>query len=112
MCQDHDMKIVGEKPSDDVKKNKELYGDLAEYEKEKANGNIAKTKQLGKELAAEFVSVCKKDELTISENDSESLITQKVLLLSFTVMAGLEEFCPNITIANAARSAFFDELHS
>ena len=30
------MKIAGERPSDDVKKNKELYGDLAEYEKEKA----------------------------------------------------------------------------
>lgn len=111
MCQDHDMKIVGEKPSDDVKKNKELYGDLAEYEKQKSNGNISKAKEVGKELAADFVSVCKKDELTISENDSESLITQKVLLLSFTVMAGLEEFCPNITVANAARTAFFDELH-
>jgi hypothetical protein len=111
MFQDQDMKIVGEKPSDDVKKNKELYGDAAEYEREKAQGNIEKAKKLGKELAEDFVSVCKKDELTISEDDSESLITQKVLLLSFTVMAGLEEFCPNITIANAARTAFFDELN-
>ena len=111
MIQDSDMKIVGEKPSSDVKKNKELYGDITEYEKAKANGNIKKAKELGVLLAAEFVSVCKKDELTISENDSESLIAQKVLLLSFTVMAGLEEFCPNITIANAARTAFFDELN-
>ena len=112
MFQDSDMKIVGEKPSSDVKKNIELYGDIVVYDKEKANGNIKKAKELGAVLATEFVSVCKKDELTISENDSESLITQKVLLLSFTVMAGLEEFCPNITIANAARSAFFDELHN
>ena len=112
MFQDSDMKIVGEKPSDDVKRNKELFGDVVEYEREKSNGNIKKAKTLGSSLAAEFVSVCKKDELTISENDSESLITQKVLLLSFTVMAGLEEFCPNITLANAARTAFFDELHN
>ncbi|MBQ3562158.1 MAG: hypothetical protein IJD71_01700 [Clostridia bacterium] len=111
MFQDSDMKIVGEKPSNDVKRNKELYGDLAEYENEKAKGNIEKAKKLGKQLAEDFVSVCKKDELTISEDDSESLITQKVLLLSFTVMAGLEEFCPNITVANAARTAFFDELN-
>lgn len=111
MCQDQDMKIVGEKPSSDVKRNKELYGDITEYEKEKLSGNIKKAKELGAILASEFVNVCKKDELTISENDSESLITQKVLLLSFTVMAGLEEFCPNITIANAARTAFFDKLH-
>lgn len=112
MFQDSDMKIVGEKPSKDVKKNKELYGDITEYEKEKASGNIKKAKELGICIAKEFVSVCKKDELTISESDSESLITQKVLLLSFTVMAGLEEFCPNITVANAARSAFFDELNN
>ena len=72
MCQDHDMKIVGEKPSDDVKKNKELYGDLAEYEKQKSNGNISKAKELGKILADDFVSVCKKDELTISENGGEA----------------------------------------
>ena len=58
MCQDHDMKIVGEKPSDDVKKNKELYGDLAEYEKQKSNGNISKAKELGKIHADDFVSVC------------------------------------------------------
>lgn len=111
MCQDYDMKIVGEKPSSDVKKNKELYGDIAEYEREKANGNIGKSKKLGQILAKEFVSVCQKDELTVSEDYSENLITQKVLLLSFTVMAGLEEFCPNISVANAARSAFFDELN-
>ena len=47
MCQDYDMKIVGEKPSSDIKKNKELYGDIAEYEREKANGNIGKLKKLG-----------------------------------------------------------------
>ena len=111
MCQDYDMKIVGEKPSSDIKKNKELYGDIAEYEREKANGNIGKSKKLGQILAKEFVSVCQKDELTVSEDYSENLITQKVLLLSFTVMAGLEEFCPNISVANAARSAFFDELN-
>ena len=49
MFQDQDMKIVGEKPSDDVKKNKELYGDAAEYEREKAQGNIEKAKKLLKE---------------------------------------------------------------
>lgn len=112
MCQDQDMKIVGSKPSDDVKKNAELFSDVAEYEREKSNGNIARAKMLGEKLAAEFVEVFKKDELTFSENDSESLITQKVLLLSFTVMAGLEEFSPNMTLANTARTAFFDELNN
>lgn len=111
MCQDNDMKIVGENPSDDIKKNKELFGDITEYEKEKSNGNIKRAKELGTVLAKEFVSVCRKDELLISEGDSESLMTQKILLLSFTVMAGLEQYCPNMTLANAARTAFFDQLY-
>lgn len=104
------MKIVGEKPSDDVQRNRELYGDITDYKKEKSNGNLERAKGLGAVLASEFVSVCQKDELTLSQNDSESLMTQKVLLLSFTVMAGLEQFCPNIALANAARTSFFDVL--
>lgn len=111
MCQDHDMKIAGERPSDEISKNKELYGDITDYEREKANGNIGRAKGLGTVLASEFISVCQKDELTISENDSEILVTQKVLLLSFTVMAGLEQFCPNMALANTARTAFFDQLY-
>lgn len=110
MNQDNDMKIVGDRPSQDIK-NRELYGDASDYVREKANGNLQRAKNLGIDLADEFVAVCKKDDLTISQNDSEILLTQKVLLLSFTVMAGLEKFCANITIANAARTAFFDRLY-
>ena len=110
MFDDYDMKIVGEAPNE--KAEKELFSDNAEYQKEKQNGNIARAKELGNVLAKEFVSVCKKDELTISENDSEALFIQKVLLLSFTVMAGLEQFCPNMSVANTARTAFYDSLFS
>lgn len=111
LSQDKDMKIAGDSPSNDIEKNKNSFTDANEFEREKANGNIKLAKELGKSLAEEFVSVCRKDELTISENDSESLITQKVLLLSFTVMAGLEQFCPNIVVANEARTAFYDQLY-
>lgn len=110
MFDDFDMKIVGETLKDETTTNKELFSDNTEYEKEKQNGNIAKAKELGAVLANEFVSVCKNDELTINEDDSESLIVQKVLLLSFTVMAGLEQFCPNMSVANTARTAFYDKL--
>ena len=108
MFDDYDMKIVGEAPNETAEQ--ELFSDNAEYQKEKQNGNIARAKELGNVLAKEFVSVCKKDELTISENDSEALFIQKVLLLSFTVMAGLEQFCPNMSVANTARAAFYDKL--
>lgn len=108
MFDDYDMKIVGDPQKDGA--DKDLFADNAEYEKEKKNGNIAKAKALGELLAGEFVAVCKKDELTIDGNDGEALMVQKVLLLSFTVMAGLEQFCPNMSVANTARTAFFDKL--
>ena len=104
------MKIAGEHPSETVKKASDLYGDALDYATEKANGNLERADGLGALLAAEFLSVCQKDELTLSQNDSESLMTQKILLLSFTVMAGLERFCPNMALANTARTAFFNRL--
>ncbi len=107
---DFDMKIAGERPSQSIGKNPELYGDASDFIREKTNGNLERAVILGYQLAAEFVNVCKRDELTISKDDSESLVTQKILLLSFTVMAGLERYCSNMAIANAARSAFYDKL--
>lgn len=109
--EDKDMKIFGSNRADKSFLNSELYGDDADYQKQKENGNVDKAKELGVLLANEFVSVCRKDELTLSQNDNESLMTQKILLLSFTVMAGLEEFCDNIAIANTARTSFFDKLY-
>lgn len=103
------MKIYGVSNEEDDKEAK-LFSDENEYNREKSNGNINRAKTLGQEVAEEFVNVCRKDELTVSENDSEQLVTQRILLLSFTVMAGLEHFCPNMTLANASRSAFFDAL--
>ena len=105
------MKIAGEHPSETVKENSDLYGDALDYTAEKANGNLERAEGLGALLAAEFLSVCQKDELTLSQNDSESLMTQKILLLSFTAMAGLERFCPNMALANTARTAFFNRLY-
>lgn len=107
---DMDMKIFGEQSLKNGDSSAELYGETSDYEKEKSGGGLKKAAKLGLELANEFVKVCRKDELTISENDSESLMLQRTLLLSFTVMAGLEKFCRNMAIANAARTEFFNCL--
>lgn len=104
------MKIVGETFDEKIKPDKVLYSDSDEYKKEKQNGNLKRAENLGKKLAEDFVYNCLKEELGISEAESHQLNLQKILLLSFTVMAGLEHFCPNMTIANTARSVFFDHL--
>ncbi len=110
MSNDFDMKIVGEVPVGESKKEASLYSDTTEYDTEKQNGNLKRAETLGKKLAEDFIFNINSDSLMLGEEESEQLNLQKILLLSFTVMAGLEKFCPNITLANAARSRFFDEL--
>ena len=110
MSNDFDMKIVGENSLGQSNKDETLYSDTTEYEKEKQNGNLKRADTLGKKLAEDFIFNINSDSLMMSEEESEQLNLQKILLLSFTVMAGLEQYCPNITLANAARSKFFDEL--
>lgn len=110
MSQDFDIKIYGAPVKEELN-DTSLFSDEGEYNKEKSNGNIRRATVLGYSVAEEFVKVCRKDELTLSEEDNEQMSTQRILLLSFTVMAGFERFCPNMTLANTARSAFFDKLN-
>lgn len=104
------MKIAGDRPSETVSSQSSLFNDSNEYEKEKKNGNINRAKSLGEKIAEDFVRNCRKENFSVSEEEGPLLIQQRILLLSFTVMAGLEQFCPNMTLANTARSAFFDTL--
>jgi len=110
MSNDFDMKIVGDVSFSSLGKEQNAQNDSNEYEKQKKSGNLIRAKTLGKKLAEDFIANCHSEELVVSEEESEQLNLQKILLLSFTVMAGLEQFCPNLTIANTARSVFFEEL--
>lgn len=111
MCQDSDIKIAGEHPIEKKASSAELFSDAEEYEAQRNNGNLKRAQELGKSVALSFIEICKKDELTVMEPDDGDLETQRILLLSFTAMAGLEKFCPNMTLANTARTALFNELY-
>ncbi len=104
------MKIAGEHPLE-RKGSSDLLTDSVEQETQKKNGNLDKAKLLGNNIAKEYIKVCHKDSITGADNESSELEVQKILLLSFTVMGGFEQFCPNMTLANAARASFFDKLH-
>ncbi len=110
MSNDFDMKIVENGAFSVTDKGEVPQNDSGEYEKQKQSGNLLRATTLGKKLAEDFIANCHSEELMVSEADSEQLKTQKILLLSFTVIAGLEQFCPNATVANTARTVFFEEL--
>lgn len=103
MSFDQDMKIVGEKPSVDVKKNNLL---KAKTENEMGERNAAR--HLGRIVAQIF----SKDAANFKYDDDGDyeMIIERRLLLSFTATVGFERYCADDTDAGIAQKAFIDYL--
>ena len=89
MYSDSDIKIAGDKPSRDIKRNVEKL--LGADGPDKAQ--IKKAKEWGKAVALEFIEDAKS---AVAENvqDGEMLL-QRRMLLSFTATVGFEQLCSN-----------------
>ncbi len=105
MFEDRDMKIVGEKPSESVKRNAEK----KEADISKISVDSALGKKLGKAVAHEFIKAGSAS-FAETEDDDNYMMMQRLLLLSFTVTVGLESFCENDTVSGIAQKTFLDTL--
>ena len=106
MHTDDDIKIVGDKPSEDVKINKlkaSINGELSASE-------ISAAKKLGVIIAKKYIAEANNP----PENDDGEygfeVIRQRNLLLSFTATVGFEHFCKNDTLSGLAQKSFIDTL--
>ncbi len=103
---DEDIKIVGNKPSLDVRHNKikeNLADPITAEEFENA-------KKLGEVIANKYILEAE-NPLGLDEGEySPELIRQMRLLLSFTATVGFERFCKNETVAGLAQKSFIDIL--
>ena len=98
---DEDIKIVGIKPSVDVKRNKSIEGQI-----EKINScDTHNALLLGEYIAEEFC----KEENKQNESNSE-LMFQRTVLLSFTADVSFDKYCRDEGIANIARHSFDKKL--
>ena len=77
MCIDNDIKIAGDKPSLEIKKQKESQKTLSVDA-----GLKAKAMQIGKEVAQLFAEDAKNSDIGDMQNSSEELVMQRRLLLS------------------------------
>ena len=104
MYSDSDIKIAGDKPSRDIKRNVEKL--LGADGPDKAQ--IKKAKEWGKAVALEFIEDAKS---AVAENvqDGEMLL-QRRMLLSFTATVGFEQLCSNDALAGVAQKSFIDTL--
>lgn len=105
MCMDNDIKIAGDKPSLEIKKQKEQSGTVSIDAELKR-----KAKQIGKEVAQIFAEDAKSSDIGDMENSTEELVIQRRLLLSFTATAGFEEYIKDDSLVGFAQKSFLDTL--
>ncbi len=106
MYNDNDIKIASNRPSVDVKRNREATKNDLDIDK----ALIKSAKLFGKAVAEMFIKDAKESEST-GQNNIDMLI-QRRLLLSFTATIGFEQFITDDTLSGIAQKSFLDTIKS
>ena len=104
VCFDNDIKIAGDKPSVDIKRNRMSNGDTAKPNSER----VQSAKKIGREVAEKFIA----DANTSSKNTDGDydMLLQRRLLLSFTATVGFERYIADDTLSGMAQKSFLDTI--
>ena len=105
MVFDEDIKIAGNKPSQEIKQRK-AQGSTEELISPE---EIQQAKKLGRIIAEKFCADNKEFSIANDEFDSQMAL-QRRLLLSFTASVSFECFCKSDTVAGIAQKNFIDEI--
>ena len=103
MCEDIDIKIASEKPSEDIKRNATTFQTGVDA------AGVRHGRALGEKIAELYMDALLNQGPGAGEG-SEEMLLQRQILLSFAALSGFERFCGNPEIATAARSAFFEVI--
>lgn len=101
---DIDIKIAGDKPSKDIKRN----NILAQKEKSLEKKDLDAARKWGETVAIKFI-----DDANTASNDGTSnleMIIQRRMLLSFTATAGFEQYSPDDTLSGIAQKSFLETI--
>ena len=104
MYTDNDIKIAGDKPSRDIRRNRMQAGQT-ELEKEK----VKKAREWGKAVALQFVEDVN-SAASSNREDNYEMLTQRRMLLSFTATVGFEQFVKDDALSGIAQKSFIDEI--
>lgn len=102
---DLDVKIAGDKPSLDVKRNKNNPVQSVEVSAKQ----IDCAKAVGKTVAESFIADAETE--TDEELRDYDMILQRRLLLSFTATAGFEQYIADDTLVGIAQKSFLDTIN-
>ena len=105
LTDDLDVKIAGDKPSEDVRRNKTAPVQNSSVSSEQKKAAI----EIGKVVAKSFIADA---ETEIDPEFSDyDMIVQRRLLLSFTATAGFEQYIGDDTLDGIAQKSFLDTLN-
>lgn len=105
MNSDLDIKIAGDKPSEDVKRNRAV----AKNEDGPTKEEIAKARKWGKIVALKFIEDSKNS--NGGEDTYYEMLVQRRMLLSFTATVGFEQLSGD-TLSGIAQKSFLDTLRT
>ncbi len=105
LTDDLDVKIAGDKPSEDVRRNKNTPVQNSSVSSEQ----VKAAKAIGKAVANSFI---RDAETEVDEEFRDfDMIVQRRLLLSFTATAGFEKYIGNDTLDGIAQKSFLDTVN-
>lgn len=102
LCSDIDIKIAGEKPSQEIKKRREVSLQPEELKKD----DIKSAREWGAVVARKFIDDAQ-DNAKGTEPDNSEMIIQRRLLLSFTATVGFEQFCSDDALCGIAQKELY-----
>lgn len=107
MYSDNDIKIAGDKPSEQIKKNRESR--LSE-EKGANKAEIKKARSWGKAVALKFIEDAHESSADGNEDTNGEMLIQRRMLLSFTATVGFEQLVADDTLSGIAQKSFLDTI--
>lgn len=105
LTDDLDVKIAGDKPSLDVRRNKNTTVQDSSVTLEQING----AKSVGNAVAKSFIADAQTE--VDEEYRDYDMIIQRRLLLSFTATVGFEQYICNDTLVGIAQKSFLDTIN-
>ena len=105
MYSDNDIKIAGNKPSEDVRKNAD---ELLMKGKGPDKEAIKNAKEWGRAVALEFIEDA--SSVAAEAADDGEMLIQRRMLLSFTATVGFEQLCSDDALSGVAQKSFIDTL--
>lgn len=102
---DKDIKIAGNKPSQDIVREQEKGIEEIPVSRQE----IKNAKELGRLVALKFIEDAGEFSKPGDIDDYE-MVMQRRLLLSFTATVGFEQYCKNDTLSGIAQKSFIDTL--